>query len=88
MSRRVRLLEFCQVMAALDDGYHTVLTPEHIHVRRCRVMGAGRPDPYPFLVREEGIKGYLVDIDAYDRWAASVGRPAWPKKMEMEESAR
>lgn len=88
MSRRVLLLEFCQRMAVLDDGYHTVLTPGYIHERRCKVMGAGRPDPYPFLIKEAGIKSSLVDLDAYDRWAAHVGRPAWPRSMEMEESAR
>ncbi len=88
MTRRVTLLEFCQVMEQLNDGYHTVLTPEYIHVRRSRVMKAGRPDPFPFLVREQGIRSSLVDLDAYDCWAASAGRPAWPRKMELEESAR
>lgn len=87
MSRRVSLLAFCQTMANLDDGYHTVLTTAHIHERRSRAVRACKPDPYPFVLREVGVRSCLVDLDAYDCWAARVGRPAWPK-MEMEECAR
>ncbi|MBX9871491.1 MAG: hypothetical protein K2X75_05775 [Burkholderiaceae bacterium] len=89
MTRRVRLLEFCQRMAELDDGYHTVLTPTYIHQQRCRAKKAGRPDPYPFVIAIEGLKWSLVDLDLYDQWAAEQGRPLWPVgKRELEESAR
>lgn len=85
MSRRVRLLEFCQRMAELDDGYHTVLTPTYIHQQRCRAKKAGRPDPYPFVIDVPGVRWYIVDLDLHDQWATEQGRPTWPVKNEKEE---
>lgn len=90
MSRRVPLLEFCDVLAPITRraGYCTVLTPDHIRTMRHRASKAGKPSPYPFVLREEGRHALLADLDAYARWAAANGRPAYPGSLESGGSAR
>lgn len=88
MSRRVPLLEFCDTMSSVTKrtGYHTVLTPDHIRTMMYRAKKAGKPTPYPFVMREDGRHPLLADIDLHDAWAVKNGRPVYP--VGTEGSAR
>lgn len=44
---------------------------------RSRARRLGLPDPYPFLYKQRGVRGLIVDLDKYDDWAYSTGRPTF-----------
>lgn len=44
---------------------------------RSRARRLGLPDPYPFLEKKRGVRGLVVDLDKYDAWAYSTGRPTF-----------
>lgn len=53
------------------------LTDNHIRVARCRARKAGRPDPFPWVVREPGFRSPLAVVAEYNAAAIRMGWPLY-----------
>lgn len=58
------------------------LNDSAIRSARYRARRAGRPDPYPFVVREDGVPHPLADLPIYNEQARRKG---WPLVQIEEE---
>lgn len=74
MSARIKLKRF------LLDHPAFAIEPGSISTMRWRARRQKKPDPFPFLVEENGVNGLLVDVDSYNFWAARKGRPQFVKE--------